>query len=465
MSHIFISYSREDSEFARYLRAQLESNGFRVWMDEQRLHPGADWWDEIEQNIITCSAFMVVMSPNSAHSKWVKREILCAEDNHRPIFPVLLAGKIFGRLADLHAEDMTGGITAKLSSRLLDSLHTLITSHTSNNLIVRLQQGYVQNIPADVLVLKFSGTFQGASAQIFEALKQFGVKVSIDVLKSEYGAYQLLDSNGAILAPKVLYISTPFLRNFKYADLTTFIKRAFSLLRQHHPDVHHIAMTIHGVKFGLDEREAFVTQMNAIFDAVLSGDAPPHLEQVSIIETDAARVSRLIDIADEFTDKRDDVVTVEGDMGAYQLVWGKTTAEIPAVNLSDVKPYILALMPPDDSYDDPFYYGIQRQAHTYGLLCERESSEWDAELFDDFETLQMRIADARGVIIHLGDKPVTPDFALQIGCAWGAKRPLLFVSQANDVVHRWLPKDRILHYKKISELEALVADYLKTVML
>ncbi|PJF26879.1 MAG: hypothetical protein CUN52_15255, partial [Phototrophicales bacterium] len=167
-----------------------------------------------------------------------------------PIFPVLLAGKIFGRLADLHAEDMTGGITAKLSSRLLDSLHTLITSHTSNNLIVRLQQGYVQNIPADVLVLKFSGTFQGASAQIFEALKQFGVKVSIDVLKSEYGAYQLLDSNGAILAPKVLYISTPFLRNFKYADLTTFIKRAFSLLRQHHPDVHHIAMTIHGVKFG-----------------------------------------------------------------------------------------------------------------------------------------------------------------------------------------------------------------------
>lgn len=464
MSHIFISYSREDSEFARYLRAQLESHGFRVWMDEQRLHPGTDWWDEIEDNIISCSAFMIVMSPNSANSKWVKREILCAEDNHRPIFPVLLAGKIFARLADLHAEDMTGGIAAKLSPRLLDSLHTLIAPDTSKNLIVRLTKGFVQNIPADALVLKFSGTFHGASAQVFEALKQFGVRVSIDVLKSEKDAYQLLDSNGATLAPKVLYVSTPFLRNFKYADLTAFIKRSFALLKEQVPDVRHIAMTIHGVKFGLDEREAFITQMNAIFETVISGDAPSNLEQVSIIETDASRVSRLIDIADEFTDKRDDVVTVENDMGAYQLVWGKTTSEIPAVNLSDVKPYILALMPPDDNYDDPFYYGIQRQAHTYGLLCERESSEWDAESLDDFEALQVRIAEARGVIIHLGDKPVTPDFALQIGCAWGAKRPLIFISQENNVKHRWLPKDRILHYKKISELELLVADYLKTML-
>ncbi|MCL4256367.1 MAG: hypothetical protein KJ043_21595, partial [Anaerolineae bacterium] len=360
--------------------------------------------------------------------------------------------------------DMTGGITAKLSPRLLDSLNTLITPDTSKNLIVRLTKGFVQNIPADVLVLKFSGTFHGASAQVFEALKQFGAKVSIDVLKSEYGAYQLLDSNGATLAPKVLYVSTPLLRNFKYADLTAFIKRSFALLKEQTPDIRHIAMTIHGVKFGLDEREAFITQMNAIFETVIAGDAPPNLEQVSIIETDSSRVSRLIDIADEFTDKRDDVVTVEGDMGAYQLVWGRATAEIPAVNLSDVKPYILALMPPDDNYDDPFYYGIQRQAHTYGLLCERESSEWDAESSDDFEALQVRIAEARGVIIHLGDKPVTPVFALQIGCAWGAKRPLIFISQENNVKHRWLPKDRILRYKKISELEVLIAEYLKTVI-
>ncbi len=65
MSHIFISYSREDSEFARYLRAQLESNGFRVWMDEQRLHPGTDWWDEIEDY---CAS---VNHPNGMPNRWM----------------------------------------------------------------------------------------------------------------------------------------------------------------------------------------------------------------------------------------------------------------------------------------------------------------------------------------------------------------------------------------------------------
>ncbi|HRF96854.1 MAG TPA: toll/interleukin-1 receptor domain-containing protein [Aggregatilineales bacterium] len=212
MSHIFISYSREDVDFARYLRAQFETEGYRVWMDEQRLHPGSDWWDEIETNIITCSAFVVVMSPNSAQSKWVKREILCAEDNHRPIFPILLAGKVFGRLADLQAEDMIGGITAKLSERLLASLKTLIAPNTSKTLSLQVVKGNVLTIPADALVLKYSGGFNGASAQVFEGLKEFGIKVSIDVLRTAIGSYQLMDSKLALPTPLVLYVSTPFVR-------------------------------------------------------------------------------------------------------------------------------------------------------------------------------------------------------------------------------------------------------------
>ena len=38
--HIFISYSRVDKEFARYLRAILEHETFLVWMDEKGLSAG-----------------------------------------------------------------------------------------------------------------------------------------------------------------------------------------------------------------------------------------------------------------------------------------------------------------------------------------------------------------------------------------------------------------------------------------
>ncbi len=459
MSHIFISYSREDVDFARYLRAQFETEGYRVWMDEQRLHPGSDWWDEIENNIITCSVFMVVMSPNSAGSKWVKREILCAEDNHRPIFPILLAGKVFGRLADLQAENMMGGITAKLSQRLLDSLKGLLSTNTNTPLMVKITKANISQFPADVMVLKYSKGFLGASMHVFNSLQQVGTTINTAEL-TEIGSYQLLNTQDALTTPLVLYVSTPYPRQFKYTDLTAFIKRSFIILKEQKPDIQHVAMTIHGIKFGLDEREAFLTQMNAIFEAFISGDVPPKLERVSIIENDAGRATRLIDIADEFTDMREDITTVENDMGAYRLDIQRATTEIPAIVISDTKPYILAIMPPADSYDDSFYYGIQRPTHTYGLLCERESAELLIEMPADIENLQSRIELARGVIIHLDDKPLTPDFAMQIGLVWGAKRPTLFICQSDNTAHHLLPKDAIHTYKKISELEIFIADYL-----
>ncbi len=37
MSHIFISYSKTDIDFARQLRSSLQAQGFAVWMDESRL--------------------------------------------------------------------------------------------------------------------------------------------------------------------------------------------------------------------------------------------------------------------------------------------------------------------------------------------------------------------------------------------------------------------------------------------
>ena len=65
MAHVFISYSKQNVEFARYLRRLLQEAGFAVWLDESRLAPGAHWWKDIEHNIESCSAFVVIMSPDA----------------------------------------------------------------------------------------------------------------------------------------------------------------------------------------------------------------------------------------------------------------------------------------------------------------------------------------------------------------------------------------------------------------
>src|SRR5215216_3110503 len=109
MSHIFISYSKKDIDFARHLRVLLQDQGFAVWMDETKLVPSQRWWPTIEANIKSCAAFIVIMSPNSLESEWVEREILVAErqTSRKPIFPILLGGEVWGRLGNLQYEDMT----------------------------------------------------------------------------------------------------------------------------------------------------------------------------------------------------------------------------------------------------------------------------------------------------------------------------------------------------------------------
>ncbi|MEP7285515.1 MAG: toll/interleukin-1 receptor domain-containing protein [Chloroflexota bacterium] len=126
MQHIFISYSKQDIGFARHLRGLLQDQGFPVWMDETKLVSSEKWWPTIEQNIIACGAFIVIMSPNSRESDWVEREILVAEDrNHkRPIFPVLLAGRAWTRLGNVQYEDMSAGTKATLSLNFVDKLRS-----------------------------------------------------------------------------------------------------------------------------------------------------------------------------------------------------------------------------------------------------------------------------------------------------------------------------------------------------
>jgi formylglycine-generating enzyme required for sulfatase activity len=141
MPHIFISYSKTDIDFARHLRHLLEAAGFAVWMDESRLHPSARWWPEIENNIEACAAFIIVMSPHSRESEWVERELLYAERREKPIFPVLLAGEDWPRLANIQFADMRAGVRATLPEPLLNELKSRVLVKPLERVPDRLPSG------------------------------------------------------------------------------------------------------------------------------------------------------------------------------------------------------------------------------------------------------------------------------------------------------------------------------------
>jgi hypothetical protein len=69
-----------------------------------------DRWDKIiRDQIDTCAAFVVIMTPDADESDWVNREINRAEQQRKPVFPLLLKGSTFFRLSNLQFEDVTGG--------------------------------------------------------------------------------------------------------------------------------------------------------------------------------------------------------------------------------------------------------------------------------------------------------------------------------------------------------------------
>ena len=92
MSHIFISYSHKDTKYAHALADHLKSRGFEIWIDE-RLDYGSQWPYEIQKQLDSCDAFLVIMTPRSFASEWVQSEVQRAKRKLKPIFPVLLEGE------------------------------------------------------------------------------------------------------------------------------------------------------------------------------------------------------------------------------------------------------------------------------------------------------------------------------------------------------------------------------------
>jgi len=77
---IFLSYNREDADVARRFAEGFEAQGFNVWSD-QTLHSGEDY-DEVTENALhEAKAVVVLWSPRSVVSRWVRAEATVANQN------------------------------------------------------------------------------------------------------------------------------------------------------------------------------------------------------------------------------------------------------------------------------------------------------------------------------------------------------------------------------------------------
>lgn len=89
MYKIFISYSRKDIDFVRKLAGDLEKANYDVWWDITDLRGGDEWVTRIAAAIEASETIIVVLSPNSYQSEWVRKEYTQAIGLHKRIIPIM----------------------------------------------------------------------------------------------------------------------------------------------------------------------------------------------------------------------------------------------------------------------------------------------------------------------------------------------------------------------------------------
>src|SRR6266581_929596 len=85
----FFSYSREDSDFALRLAADLKAAGANVWLDQLDIVPGQRWDQAVEDALTTCKRMLVILSPASVNSMNVMDEVSFALEERKSVIPVV----------------------------------------------------------------------------------------------------------------------------------------------------------------------------------------------------------------------------------------------------------------------------------------------------------------------------------------------------------------------------------------
>jgi len=87
---IFISYSRQNSNFAHQLTTDLSKAGANVWFDQISIQTGEPWDSSIDKALDEADAVLLILSKASVSSENVLDEISFALEENKKIIPVLL---------------------------------------------------------------------------------------------------------------------------------------------------------------------------------------------------------------------------------------------------------------------------------------------------------------------------------------------------------------------------------------
>lgn len=184
--HVFLSYSRKDSEFTRGLHDALTALGRKTWADWEGIPPSDKWMARIHAAIDEAEAVLFIISPDSLDSTVCGEELDFSFGRNKRVIPVMHReprGEVRADLAELNwifarpSDDLNEAV-----SRIIEAVDTdlgWVRAHT--RLLVRAAEWDRRERDA-------SYTLRGRDLRDFETLQAEGTdkEPRLTRLQSEY---------------------------------------------------------------------------------------------------------------------------------------------------------------------------------------------------------------------------------------------------------------------------------------
>src|SRR4249919_1949017 len=107
MADVFVSYARTDKALVAPVVAAIEAKGWSVWWDPE-IDAGQQFDDQIERELKAAKAVLVVWTPSSAASRWVRGEAREAADRGTLVPVRFEAASLPMDVRAIHTTDLDG---------------------------------------------------------------------------------------------------------------------------------------------------------------------------------------------------------------------------------------------------------------------------------------------------------------------------------------------------------------------
>lgn len=200
MADVFVSYARADKARVVPLVAAIEAKGWSVWWDPE-ISPGQEFDDQIDAEIDVAKAVLVVWTPTSVASRWVRGEAREAAERGILVPVRFEQARLPMDVRAIHTTDLDGWREDPASPAVHECLHALAT------MIARAQAASAKAagtaaVPAAAVPVRFSVCvlpFINMSGDPEQEYFSDGITEDIITDLSKVSALEVVSRNGSFL--------------------------------------------------------------------------------------------------------------------------------------------------------------------------------------------------------------------------------------------------------------------------